>query len=448
MKEIEKYSERKKYLILLGFICLSIIIGFFFDSKESILEGMKKLILHHNLIDTDAFYIGGIGASFVNAGLCMLIAIGFFLLTSTKLGSGELTGLMMVYGYAFYGKNIHNIIPIMFGTYFYGFVMREKLSIHSPTACFATCIGPVVSLLSFHNEILVRSSLTAHIVAILIGILSGFLVAYFTDHMRSLLKGRSMLLGGFTAGVVAVLIYGLLKAVGLGHGPYESTPTVDQIYRLKLSLSLALLFIYLILASRLNLREIKDTLGLLFKDKPESDYVGKHGFRASITSIGFMGLIGLAYFLLVPGSKMHGEMYAGIFTIAAFSVKGLTPRYMLPFVIGMVGGNFVTASTKAALHGEHFIRIGLERISSRGIMMGTYLGSGMAPLVDEFGVFHTIFMGLIYGLITPNIASLHGGIMDYNSGFALGLVVVLFSGTETLIRRKNQDRKNNDKNTR
>lgn len=431
-------SEIVKYAVFVGFALLSICIGFYFSAPGEILDGLKKLILHHGLIDTDAFYIGGIGAAFVNSGLTVLISLFLFMLTRTKIGSSTISALLMMYGYSFYGKTVFNILPLMLGVYLYAHVKGEKLSNHSPMAGFASAVGPLVSVLAFHNDVLGRGSPPAIITGIGLGLITGVLIAYFANYMKVLIRGKSMYVGGFTAGVVAILMNSLLNGLGLGHGAYTDPPFVDQSYRLTLVLCMAIMLLYLVIVGIIGHGGIMYSLRLLISKHPKRDYVKSHGFFVALISAGFLGLIGLAYFLLIPGSKMHGEMWAGIFTITAFSSIGLIPRYMYPFVLGMLGGGIVIGGINGALVGGGFVAGAMTKIAARPTMMATFVGSGISPITEKFGFKHTFTMGIIYGIITPSLSVLHGWMNTYNSGFALGLVVILFFTGEFSIMNAEQ----------
>ncbi|WP_425538567.1 DUF1576 domain-containing protein [Microaceticoccus formicicus] len=423
-------EELIKYFVLFGFAVFSIGIGFYFSTPSEILNGLKALIIHHGLVDTDAFYIGGIGAAFVNSGLAVVISLALFVLTRTRIGSGEISGILMVFGYSFFGKTIFNMLPLTLGVYFYAFLTKDKLSVHSPMACYASAVGPIVSVLAFHNEFLGYGSLFAIIFGIIVGFITGILIAYFAKLMKVLIRGKSMYVGGFTAGVVAILMNSLLKGIGLGHGPYENPPFVDQSYSMPLVISMVLLFLYLIIIGVIGHGGLVYSLKLLIEENPKRDYVKSHGFYVAITSAGLLGLIGLLYFLIMPGAKMHGEMWAGIFTMSAFSVIGLIPRYIYPFIIGMVGGGFLIGGVNGIVTGGGFLTGAMTKIAARPTMMGTYVGSGISPVTEKFGLRQTIVLGLIYGIITPNLAVIHGWMNTYNSGFALGLVVILFCTEE------------------
>lgn len=427
-KAVEQEREkRKRFGALLGFVLLSITLGILqAGSPQVAMEGVFTLVLHHGISPTDAFAIGGIGGALVNSGLVALIGIIAYGITGTDIGSGEVSAMLMMYGYAFYGKTIFNVVPLLLGVYLYAYAIKEPLTQNSALACYSTALGPVVSTIAFDIDYLGPGTPLAITIGILVGLGSGALIANLSKHMRILIRGNNMYVGGFTAGVVGVLVNSILKSIGLGHGPVENAPVVDQNYRMLLVGIAAVLFLYFIVIGFLLDRRLPYAIRLLVSEKPRRDYCLSHGFPVALMSIGMMGLVALGYFLLIPNTIMHGQIWAGMFTVAAFSVIGLTPRYMYPFVLGMVVSSFLSAALKGHILGEGILVTGMAGISSVATVMATMVGCGMSPLAERFGVFRSMLIGIIYSQIVPNLAVLHGWMNTYNSGFALGLVIILY----------------------
>lgn len=425
-------EEQIKYLSLLGFALLSIAIGFYFSSFQDIVQGIGKLIVHHSLVDTDAFGVGGVGAAFVNSALCSIILLFMYLLTNTRIGSGEIAAFFMVFGYAFYGKEIFNMLPLAAGVYLYTFIKGKPLYTASSLAGFATALGPIVSVLVFNSKVLGATSPISIAVGVFFGIAAGFTVALLAGHMGLLIRGRSMLLAGFTTGVTGVFFFALLKALGLGHVNDPNSPIVDPSYRTPILIAMVILFLYLLVLALIRRAGFSDLMEIMRSVRPEKDYVDKHGFDLALMSSGTMGLLGVLYFILVPNTQMHGEIWAGVYTIVAFTSKGMVPRYMIAFVLGMGLASFSTGGIANLITGNGgFFSGAMAKLASRPVLMGTYIGCGMAPLAEVYGSKKAFILGLIFAIVTPSIAPLHGWLNLYNSGFSLGLVIVLFA-TNTL----------------
>ncbi len=422
-----KGNNRRGYAVFFGLILLSVGFGLSYtNSISEVAEGMTRLIKHHGLIPTDSFSVGGIGPAFVNAALVTLVGVIALLVTGSNMGSVQISALLMMYGYAFFGKSIFNVIPLLVGVLLYAAIVKAPLKNHAPMAGFATALGPVVSVLAFHTEVLGPGSPFAITVGVLFGLLCGLLVGKFAGYMKLLIRGNSMYVGGFTVGVVGVLINSLINSLGLGHGPYTEAPVIDPSARRLLLVLMSVIFLYFLIVGFLPDRKGKESLSLLFTKEPKRDYVKYHGLSVALMTVGWMGLLSMGYFILMPGSRMHGQIWAGIFTVAAFSVAGLTPRYLYPFVVGMLFATFFAGGMSALGQGDPFLTGGLYRISSVSTMMATYVGCGMSPLSEKYGPYHSILVGAIYSVVAPNLSGLQGWMNTYNNGFALGLVILLY----------------------
>lgn len=434
MERIEKNEGFRKG-IFLGYALLSILIGWVITpSVSDQLFRLRLLFFSSGLMDTDAFFLTGIGPAFVNAGMAMIIALIALYLTHTKIGSGEISGLLMIYGYAMYGKTVYNMIPPMLGAYLFAYITGQKLSEKSAVACYATSIGPIVSVLSFHTLRGVFPKDVMILVGLFVGIFAGFSIAFLTRHTKSLLRGNIMYAGGFAAGIAGIGLYSLLKAIGIEPVFRPNKPFMSQELSYIPLIALFILFSYFLIAGLVLKGGVKETLKHMVAPSSQKDYVAKHGFAMSLLTMGIMGYLATLYFMVVPGAQMHGIVYAGIFTVVSFSVLGLTPKFIWPFILGMWIGAFSTGGFRAVLLGQDFLSGALQKIGSRGILMATYVGCGISPITERYGNKESLIMGIIYSVVAPNLSVLHGGLVVYNSGYALAMVVTLFYVTDVNIR--------------
>ena len=123
-----RIRERLEGKELKFFCILSILLlfaaGVFGSSWEglgdwSTVRGLWTIVISRDALITDYFELAGYGAAFINSMFVM--AIGFVLLCIKRV---KFTGLTMAaffinMGYALWGKNPLNILPILFGTLSY-----------------------------------------------------------------------------------------------------------------------------------------------------------------------------------------------------------------------------------------------------------------------------------------------------------------------------------------
>ena len=70
------FSRRQKFGLLALIPIYFIIAGFFLQPIDEIIPGLIVLLQEPDFLITDYFLVGGIGASFINAGVLTLCSIG------------------------------------------------------------------------------------------------------------------------------------------------------------------------------------------------------------------------------------------------------------------------------------------------------------------------------------------------------------------------------------
>ena len=109
-----------RYDAIFVFSVLAMSVGLLFDSPKEILEGYFNILKSPSHLLTDYMAVGGIGATFLNAGLLMLLA-SFVLWRRQQLLTGPIiAALFTLFGFSLFGKNLFNTIPITLGVYLYG----------------------------------------------------------------------------------------------------------------------------------------------------------------------------------------------------------------------------------------------------------------------------------------------------------------------------------------
>ena len=101
-----------------------------------------------NLI-TDYMKLTNIGATLVNSGLTTLLTVFLLKVEKVELTGPIIAGLLNMSGFALFGKNLLNTIPIAFGVFLYVKIMKINFNQAAPSSLFATALGPLVSEISF-----------------------------------------------------------------------------------------------------------------------------------------------------------------------------------------------------------------------------------------------------------------------------------------------------------
>lgn len=200
MKKL-KGNELKIFSIVS--IVLLVIAAFLCDSPKEILLGMRKIIVSRDALITDYFELAGSGAAFMNAAMVSGICLVLVLVQKIPFTGPTLAALFINAGYALWGKNPVNILPVLLGTYVYAKVHHAHFGRYIYTALFGTCLAPLVTevlyLLPFEAPL-------NFVTVIAVGILIGFLLPPLSAHTASMHMGYNLFNVGFSAGILAFVM--------------------------------------------------------------------------------------------------------------------------------------------------------------------------------------------------------------------------------------------------
>ena len=147
--------------------------AFLLAPPEELLRGMVTIVLTRDALVTDYFELAGFGAAFLNAGLVMGLAILLIRLQKIPFTGLTMAVLFINAGFALFGKNPVNILPMLFGTWLYARFHRTGMNRYIYTALFGSCLAPMVTELVY----LLPFSFPVNLgIAILTGIFSGFVL--------------------------------------------------------------------------------------------------------------------------------------------------------------------------------------------------------------------------------------------------------------------------------
>ena len=181
-------------------------------SLADAVKGLWVIVISRDALITDYFGLAGYASAFLNAVLVM--GMGLWLLCREKV---KFTGLTMAavfinVGYALWGKNPVNILPILVGTSAYALVHGSRLSRYIYTGFFGTSLAPLVTELVYELPYGRKMNL---LVAIAVGILIGFILPALSVHTASMHMGYNLFNVGFSAGILAFVVVCVLKSFGI-----------------------------------------------------------------------------------------------------------------------------------------------------------------------------------------------------------------------------------------
>ncbi len=393
-------------LLIVIFSISMLFIAFIVNSPLEVLTGELEIITSPSILITDYMAYANPGAAFFNAGLVTLIGLGLAWLIRARFNGYLLSAIFTLAGFAFFGKNIFNILPIFIGVYVYDrlFNQQPMKDLIAPLL-FGTTLGPVVSQVAFGFDFGWRGLIGG----IVLGILCGILLAALMNHIYSFHMGYNLYNTGTTGGFVATVVYITMRGFGLEikSAFYWATEYTGFLTWFVLGIMLFLIVLGLIWGAKFSqYKKLWAESGRL-----ASDYVVITDLGTTLVNMGLVGLIALAYVLLV-GGDLNGATLAGIFTVAGFGALGKHPRNILPIMAGV----YLSSVTHIWEHAEP------------GPLLAALFCTTLAPLAGRFGIIAGILAGALHLPMVMHVGSLHGFMNLYNNGFAGGLAMLLIVG--------------------
>ncbi|AIY82513.1 hypothetical protein U729_608 [Clostridium baratii str. Sullivan] len=409
-------TKRKLFLpykILITLYLFFIVTAFFVDSPSEILTGLKSIILTPDILITDYISIGGIGATLINAALTSLISILILYLLGIKPNGSTIMALWLMTGFSFFGKNILNIWPVMFGVYLFSKYQKAPLLNYALVMILSTTLAPTVSQLRFTSNNILIGSLGGG----LIGVLIGFILAPIAAHCISSHGGYNLYNIGFASGLLATLLMSIFRFVGIDFETQLIWSSGNNKFFL---VFIIIICLYLIGVGIYFGRDIKTNLTKINKQsgKLVSDFYLLFGNSAYIN----MGIIGLfsTFYLVLIGGDINGPTIGGLFTIIGFGCFG---KHLLNIIPVMLGATIAAS-------------ISVFNITDEGILLAILFSTCLAPISGKFGWKIGIITGMLHVALVSNVGYLHGGLNLYNNGLAGGFVAMIILPIITTFKRE------------
>ncbi len=398
------FDEHLKFWLLFSYAIITLQTSFVFNTPVEIISGMKKIILTESILLSDYIILANPGASFFNSGTLMLICLIIVKKCKLDINGSIIAALFTVAGFAFFGKNVFNVWPVLAGVYLYTVLKKEHFNHFILVAFFGTALSPLVSLVSFGMGF---DRPLGIILGICMGVIAGFVLPPLANHMVKFHQGYNIYNIGFTAGMVGTLFMALLRSFGLkNEAQYHVATNMNN----SLGLFLIIMFISMIslgfIFNGFSFSGFKRLFS--YSGRLVTDFVTNESFDISLINMGLMGVIATSYVLLV-GGDINGPVIGGIFTIVGFAAFGKQPLNTIPILFGV----FLACQVQSI------------EVASPTALLAALFGTTLAPIAGKFGFLAGIFAAFMHTAMVMNVGYLHGGINLYNNGFAGGLVAAM-----------------------
>ena len=393
------------YVWLIIFFSYFVVMGLFFQPLEELIRGLINITLDSSVLVTDYFAVGGLGATFVNAGLLPMSSIALMYRMDMKPNGSIIMALLLVFGFGFFGKNLLNVWPIIIGVYLYARKQDVPFKNYITMAMLSTCLSPAINQIfllvprgDFHINI---------ILSVLGGIFIGFILPPVISHCTRIHEGFILSNTGFAAGFIAMILVAIGKSFGFemaAKSLWSKEYTAELLFIVSI-IFIVTLFIGLILNAdnRTDFWDLSKESGRVV-----TDFFLLYGNAAPLINIGLMGLIYTTITYAMTG-EFNGPFMAGVLAIAGFSAFGVNMRNALPVTLGGI----IAAHLNAGAYDPNFL------------MLTILFGTALAPFGGYFGPIWGIIAGFIHLELAINVGVISAGVNLYNAGFVAGLVVLV-----------------------
>lgn len=164
-----------------------LLLAFIVTPAADVLRGELAIIQSPSILITDYIAYANLGAAFFNAGLVTLSGLCLAWLINARFNGYLLSAIFTLAGFAFFGKNVFNILPIFLGVYIYDKVFnRQPMKDLIAPLLFGTTLSPVVSQVAFGFGFGWRGLVGG----LILGVVCGVLLAALMNHIYSFHEDR------------------------------------------------------------------------------------------------------------------------------------------------------------------------------------------------------------------------------------------------------------------
>jgi len=404
------------YAMMMAVNLFFIAYAFILDDPANIFEGFVRIITSRSALLTDFTEVGGVSAALLNVALVGILSLFMLVFSGVKPSGATIMALWLTAGFAFFGKNIYNMIPLTFGVWLFAKYRKEPYINYSLASLLVATLSPVVSEISFLGTF-------SRPVEIALGILMGFVIGFIfpavSAHMVRMHSGYDLYSMGFAGGLIAVIIATSANSFGFSVIPvnYWSSGNNHIMAILLYGVSLAL-FICGVFAGGDKKKNFSGFAKFFsHSGRLITDFYFLYKYSVYI-NMGILCAFATSVVLLI-GADLNGISVAGIFTMVGFGCFGKHLKNVTPILIG--------ATLSAYLNVWDF--------TSPANVAAILFSAALAPLAGQFGWIWGIIAGFLHVSVAMHVGDLSGGLNLYNNGFAAGFIAMFLLPIITISER-------------
>jgi len=386
-------------------VLILVVFGLTLQPPKELIEGLLIIFRAPNILVTDYIAIAGLGPALVNAGILSLASVGMLLLFKHEPQSGTIGGLWLLVGFALFGKNIFNVIPIYLGGLLYAKFRRQPFSNTIMTILVASSLAPAVSQQLFIG---IEPVFLGYLAAIGMGVAIGFVFEPLASNIKKAHDGFNLYNGGLTAGIIAIFITSTMSSFGIFYQMNDAWSSGNNlsITIITVIVSLWLVFVGLYMNwKQLRLKGIWEKLKEISHTK--ADYYPDFGTFCYIN----MGLLGIFCITVANVMRMEisGLAFGAILTIIGFGANGKNIPSGASLMLGVSIGTILSPMN----------------LWDPGVITAFFFVLSLCPIPSKFGLHWGVIAGILHIHLVTSLAYPSGGINLYNNGLAAGFVAIL-----------------------
>lgn len=396
---------RKEQFFVTVFLITILVIVFLIAPFTDTVNGFIKILVSPSVLITDYIFIAGLSATLLNVLLTTFMNLFIVYKLGLKMTGPIFACLLTIAGFAFFGKNLFNAIPLYIGIYLYAKVSKTEFKNHIIVMLLSSGISPIVSYLIFGLDIDLLLSIP---IGVFTGIFIGFLLPAFNAHALRFHQGYNLYNTGFSMGVISMMLTGALTSF---NQVIPRSIEVNNDYHFPLLIFTIIVSLLFIAYAIISDKEVFKKYRNLIKSSGRlvTDFVRDHGKEVVALNIGILGLL-VSVVIIVTGVLVNGAVMGAILTILGFAAFGKHIKNVIPVMLGA---------------GLAIILTPIE--FTIGPILALFFVTGLAPLAGKYGFFAGIIAGFIHLLIVSLALNFQGGFDLYNNGFAAGFVAAVLS---------------------
>ena len=400
----EQDMETLEFRLLVVFAIAAMLFGFLLNTPAEIWEGTGRILVSPSVLLSDYMEIGNPGATWVNAGFMMLIYVLYVRLHHDHFTGPLVAALFTIFGFAFFGKNLINSLPITLGVYLWARLENKPSANYLAPSLFGTALAPAISFIIFGKGLPIWLGV---IIGYAVGIAIGLLIPPLAAAFMKFHHGLSLYNVGFVAGIIGMVVVAIFNMYGR-HVPdtfyeFDGSNWPEVAFVMTFSVLIFIAGFYYNGSSLQGMRGFMRQSG-----RAPSDFFALEGLGRTLMNLGLMGAMTTAL-VLITGGHMNGPVLGGIFTVIGFSAFGKNPRNAIFVIAGVL--------LAAAIMGRD--------LGSTPILVIALFGTTLSPITGVYGPIYGVIAGFLHMAIVGNVAFLHGGLNLYNNGFSAGFVALI-----------------------